>query len=83
MVAWALSALQAQTPELWAAQTGFVAACPPDSLDEARRAGGWVGAACTPSGLTTPCRRRPHQARSRAAHAASGTGRGAAHRCKQ
>ncbi|KAL4419413.1 hypothetical protein ABPG77_003387 [Micractinium sp. CCAP 211/92] len=34
MAAWALSVLQAQTPELWAAEMGFVAACPPDSLDE-------------------------------------------------
>ncbi|PSC76100.1 E3 ubiquitin-ligase ARI4 [Micractinium conductrix] len=34
MAAWALSALQAQTPELWAAAVGYVAACPPAALDE-------------------------------------------------
>lgn len=43
MVAWALSALQAQTPELWAAEMGYVAACQPDSLDEVGRAEGGVG----------------------------------------
>ena len=37
MAAWALSALQAQTPELWAAELAFVAACPPESLDEVRQ----------------------------------------------
>lgn len=35
MAAWALSVLGAQTPELWAAELSFIAACPPDSLDEA------------------------------------------------
>lgn len=53
MVAWALSALQAQTPELWAAQTGFVAACPPDSLDEVALIHLWQAAMFTPRSAVT------------------------------
>lgn len=34
MAVWALSALQAQTPELWQLEMAFVAGCPPDALDE-------------------------------------------------
>lgn len=34
MAAWALSALQAQTPQLWGATQAFVAGCPPESWDE-------------------------------------------------
>lgn len=34
MVAWALSALEAQTPQLWAAELAFISACPAGSMDE-------------------------------------------------
>ena len=40
MAAWALSVLEAQTPELWAAEMAFVAACPAAAMDEV---GGWMG----------------------------------------
>ena len=49
MAAWALSVLEAQTPELWAAEMAFVAACPAAAMDEVCGCvggcvGGWVGA---------------------------------------
>ncbi len=34
MVAWSLSALEAQTPQLWAAELAFISACPAGSMDE-------------------------------------------------
>ncbi|KAL4425499.1 hypothetical protein ABPG75_009515 [Micractinium tetrahymenae] len=54
MVAWALSALQAQTPELWAAEMGFVAACQPDSLDEVALIHLWQAAMFTNRQAVTP-----------------------------
>ena len=51
MVAWALSALDAQTAELWAAELAFVAACPAGTMDEASMvsaaAAAAAAAACT------------------------------------
>lgn len=49
MAAWALAVLQGLTPELWAAALSFLAACPQDSWDEVRRAGGRGFAAGQPA----------------------------------
>lgn len=48
MVAWSLSALEAQTPQLWAAELAFISACPAGSMDEV----GW--SVCRWSGAPSP-----------------------------
>jgi hypothetical protein len=37
MAAWALSVLQAQDPELWAAELAYASACPEAEMDEVRQ----------------------------------------------
>lgn len=53
LAAWSLSVLEAQDPQLWAAEMAFVAACPAGSLDEVALIHLWQAAMFTPRSRVT------------------------------